>query len=355
MPLPDVPRCDAFWSRQDADRPLLSAWVGSYETPKLFPSGLADLPAGELDPGSLRVEAFGEDYERLYELQGRTEVDVPWVASPPMVVPWVEAIAGCPIHHHDGNMRAAPWLESYDALNRTGLQPDRAWLETLVEFTRGLVRLSDGRFPVGLSLMRGPADLLGAMRGTEALVYDLFDHPEAVARSMELLTDLWIQAARAQLEQIPVFADGYCFSIQALWSRRRGGWFQDDAIAYWSPDTYRQYAEACEARLSQAMDATGIHLHPPSLFTVDHLLEMPALDVIQVNLDDVGPRIPEMIPRFQQILDKKRLLVWGAFTGEDLRTLAENLPTAGFGLQLSATTPDEVNAMVRQVRSIWNA
>ena len=350
---PDTARCDAFWQREEVDRPLLTSWVGSYVVAELYAEGLAQLPEGRLAPGDIDFEFFRADYERLFARHALVDVDVPWVAMPVMVVPWLEAIAGCPIHHREGNVWATHWLDSYDRLDQEGLSLDRAWLDKLVEFTQWLVRLSDGRFPVSLSLMRGPADLLAAVRGTEQAIYDLIDFPEKVDRLLQFLTDLWIEAAQAQRAHIPRFADGYCFSIQQLWSREPGGWFQDDAIAYWSPDLYARFARACESRLSSCMAVTGIHLHGPALFTVDDLVDMPDLDVIEVNLDDVGPRIPEMIPRFQQILEHKRLFVWGAFSAEDLSMMQKCLPTRGLALQPIAASPEQMRELILQARTIW--
>ena len=355
MLVPDTARCDAFWQRQDADRPLLTSWIGSYEVAKLYPEGLAQLPEGRLEPGDIEFEFFRADYERLFERHALVDVDVPWVAMPVMVVPWLEAVSGCPIYHREGNIWATHWLDTYDRLGQTGLSHDRAWLEKLVEFTQWLVRLSDGRFPVALSLMRGPADLLSAVRGAEQAIYDLIDFPEGVQRLLHLLTDLWIEAAHAQMAHIPQFADGYCFSIQQLWSRQPGGWFQDDAIAYWSPDFYARFARACETKLSGCMAATGIHLHGPALFTVDYLVDMPDLDVIEVNLDDVGLRIPEMIPRFQQILKKKRLFVWGAFSEEDLSLMQEHLPARGLALQPIAETPEQMRELIQRAKTLWES
>ena len=77
-------------------------------------------------------------------------------------------------------MWAKPWLDSYAEIEQMGLPIYRAWLEKLVGFTQWLVRLSDGRFPVALSLMRGPADLLSAVRGAEKAIYDLYDFPAEV-------------------------------------------------------------------------------------------------------------------------------------------------------------------------------
>ena len=350
--LPDFERCDGFWQRQDVDRPLLAGWVGTYQVSDLYPNGMPKLPEGELEPADVRFELFELDYETLYERHRNTGADVPWAAFPVMPLPWVEAIIGCPIYHRGGNIWAEPWLDSYDRLERDGLQLNQAWLDRLVAFTQWLVDLSAGRFPVALSLMRGPADLLAAMRGAERSIYDLVDHPEEVKRTLGMLTDVWIQVARAQLARIPSFAGGYGFSVQYLWARQTGGWFQDD-VAFWSPTFYRRYLFECEARLSECMPVTGIHLHPVSLFVVDDLVEMPGLDVIEVNLDDVGPRIQEMMPQFRHILEKKRLMVWGEFTVEDLQAMRESLPTRGLALQLMAETPERVRALIDQVEAIW--
>lgn len=353
--MPNLERCDAFWACQEMDRPLLAAWVGTYEILRLYPNGLSRLPEKALEPEDIDYELFRADYEKLFLDHSQTGVDIPWAAFPVMVIPWVEAIVGCLIRHRGGNVWAEAWLKSYDSLERDGLELNRDWLEVLVGFTRWLVELSAGRFPVALSLMRGPADLLAAMRGAQNSVYDLYDQPEGVERAMQLLTGAWIEAAHAQQAVIPGFAGGYSFSVQNLWGRRPGGWFQDDAIAFWSPEFYQKFARAAEMELSRAMEVTGCHLHSHSLFTIDALLDMPDLAVVEVNLDDVGLTIPQMIPRFQQVLKKKRLYVWGAFTRPDLIVMKEALPTGGLALQLMAQTPEQVRAMVQEVESIWGS
>ncbi len=353
MTLPHFERCDAFWARRETDRPLLGSWVGSYQIADLYPAGLAQLPQGELRPGDITFESFRQDYKNLFVNHEQVAGDVPWAAFPLMVIPWVEAVSGCPIHHRDGNVWAQPWLDRYDQWDADGPIIDRDWLDVLVGFIRWLVALSDGRFPVAVCLMRGPADLLAAMRGAERSIYDLFDHPEQVEKTLVALTDLWIEVARAQLAQIPQFAGGHSFSVINLWGPKPGAWFQDDAVAFWSPAYYRQFVRGCEERLSSCIETTGIHLHSPALFSVDELVEMPDLDVIEVNLDDVGLGVREMIPRFQQILARKRLIVWGAFTREDLVLMKDHLPARGLALQLMADTPEQVQALMNEVAAVW--
>ena len=64
--LPDFVRCDAYWAREETDRPLLSSWVGTFGVVEHYQHGMASLPNGELRPNDLDFEAFRPDYERLF-------------------------------------------------------------------------------------------------------------------------------------------------------------------------------------------------------------------------------------------------------------------------------------------------
>jgi len=71
-------------------------------------------------------------------------------------------------------------------------------------------------------------------------------------------------------------------------------------------------------------------------------------------LRDVGPRLPEMMSRFQQILQQKRLLILGVFTLEELQLLKENLSTGGLALQVKGDSPEEVQATIEAIKTIWS-
>ncbi len=351
--VPDKERTGRFWRRQPSDRPLISAWVGSFSFPELFPVGLRRLPEGELQPEDVQFEYFREDYENLFAAHAAASSDIAWSAFPLVVLPWAEAVAGCHIIHREGNIWAEPWIEDYAQLPDGRVPLHEGWLRRLVAFTEWLVELSAGRFPVAVCLMRGPADLLAAVRGAERCIMDLMDTPAVVDKALASLTDLWLQTAKAQQARIPAFDGGYGWSIQNLWSPAPGGWFQDDAIAFWSPRLYKEHAYECEKRLSTWAPYTGIHLHSAAIFTVEPLLTMPALGVIEMNLDISGLTIPEMIPAFRKILRTQRLNIWGAFSDDDLRLMSAKLPARGLMLQLMAEQADEVNRQLALVEELW--
>jgi hypothetical protein len=335
---------------------LIATRVGGWTSEDHYPRGLATLPNGPLQPRDIDLEAFRQDYEALLASHAATGADVPWAAFPLFPLPWLEAIAGCPIQHRDGAIWAGhPW-DSYERLAEGfELRPGNPWLDRLLQFTAWLVRLADGRFPVALSLMRGPADLLSALRGPQQMVFDLYDQPERVDLALERLTWFWTQVAEAQLAMIPPFHGGHAFSVINLWARQPGGWFQDDAIALWSPPFYRRHLRSHEECLSRSMAVTGIHLHSGTLFSLDALLEMPDLDVIEINVDLNGPSVADLIPHFRRALERKCLVVWGEFSAADYGLMAHHLPARGLALQVMAPTPELAVASIRELKRAWGA
>ena len=349
----DVQRCRDFWQRKESDRPLLASWVGNFEVGYNYRSGLSMMENGLVSPLDISFEKFCEDYEKLYAAHLEINEDIPWAAFPLMVFPWVEAILGCPIYNKDGNIQAEHGSFNYsDIIDERKLRND--WLDVLLGFIDWLNRLSDGRFPVAMSLMRGPVDLLSVLRGAEQSIFDIYDNPSNIREALTVISERWTAVARAQQEYLLPFEGGYSFSLQTLWAEERCGWFQDDALSYWSPELYRDFVLSAEQKLAEVLPLTGIHLHSGALFTVDDLVEIPELDVIEVNLDDVGMRIPEMIPWFRKILEKKRLYVLGKFSVDDLAVMRENLPAAGLALQLQGETVEAINRSIEAAKSIWS-
>jgi hypothetical protein len=312
------------------------------------------LPDGLLKPGDLVMEHFKDDYLNLFAKHKRTNSDVPWAAFPIMTIPWVEAIIGCPIIKKGNNI----WAEASMKDHKQAF-PDEfdisanGWLDKLLEFSQWLIQIAEGRFPVSVSLMRGPIDLLSALRGPTNMVYDFYDFPNQTAETLGKLTEIWEKIANAQLNLISAFKEGYSFGVIYLWGQEKGGWIQDDAIAFLSPKFYEAYALPNEEKLAACMPLTGMHLHPNSLYVVNNLLAIPTLKVIEVNYEPTGPKLDQLMPVFKKIIEKKKLAIWGDFSNEDLILLLRELPPKNLCLQVMAGTPEEANAKIRKIHEIW--
>ncbi len=348
-------RHDAFLRMQPVDRPLLGFWLGDYYFTSQFPTAMRNWPAGQqVRSETLHFAQFAEDYDRLHHAYEQLDDDFFMVASAFSVVPWMEAIMGCDIFAEATSFWAKPWLEDYGQLAPLDELEFSAtpWFRKLVELTAALVTFAGGRFPISPPLMRGPADMLAAMRGANQLVLDFIDQPADVAGALALCARIRMQVMQTLNALIPPFHGGYAVGgyPSRLWtSGKRCLYNQEDAAAVLSPELFRSMLLPLEKQIAGQADVVMMHLHSGCIYPVDILLADPSYQVIQINYDHAGtgPRLDALIPTLQKAIAQKPLLVWGEFTSDEIATLIRSL--GGRGLSLQPIVPDsEAAGRLRQ-------
>lgn len=342
----------AFWRREETDRPLMR--VTPYEVSREgvppmrlpLPDG-SDTPDGVLlAPDMLDPQIIHADYRLKSEVEafGRTlwatmasggdlpamigDVFAPVAAYP--VVPWMEAILGCPIRVSlsSHSMWAEPRTRSWSA--RTArLHSDRRWLNKLAEFTRFLVVSAEGRYLVATTLMRGVSDMLNATMGDETFCTALYDSPEAVHRLADASVEVFLEAAWTQTDYIPRFRGGTC-TLFGVWAPGSSIRTQDDASVLMSPDHYARFILPRQERIASAFDFSVIHLHSVCLHVADLLCDS-SLSAVQVSIDPqpFGPPVADLLPKFQRIMEKKPLMIEGPFTQAELDLTLRTLSPRG--------------------------
>ncbi len=341
-----------FWRREKTDRPLMR--VTPYEVSREgvppmrmpLPDG-SDAPDGVLlTPEMLDPEVIHADYNSESEKRsfGRTlgapaeicdglpategDVFAPAAAYP--VVPWMEAVLGCPIRVslRSHSMWAEPRTRSWSP--RTArLHVNPLWLNKLGEFTRYLVLCSRGRYLVSTTLMRGVSDMLNATMGDEAFCTALYDTPETIDRLADSSVKIFLETARRQTDYIHRFLGGTC-TLFGVWAPGSSIRTQDDASVMISPEQYARFFLPRQETIASAFDFSVIHLHSTGLHIADLLCES-SLSAIQVSIDPqpFGPPVSELLPKFQRIMEKKPLIVEGPFTQEELELTLRTLPVEG--------------------------
>ena len=91
--------------------------------------------------------------------------------------------------------------------------------------------------------MRGPLDVLAAMRTPQQMCLDLIEQPEEVRGLLGELTELWIAVGRAVLEVIPPFHGGY-LGRMGMWAPGPAITPQNDVSTLLSPQTYGEFGSA---------------------------------------------------------------------------------------------------------------
>ena len=316
------------------------------------------LPEGVLKPEDIQIEPFLEDSERLWRSYQEIDLDYSFVGSPFPHLPWMEAIMGCPVRCSGKALFAEPCVEDWHGWRVRGEALKGPWGQKLLELMRAVVKHADGRYPVGATLMRGPADMLAAMRGPSQLPLDLFDCPETVRRAAKACADIWIQVGKAQLDLIPESTEGYMAGAQAyrMWAPEKAIWLQDCAMALLSPNMYCDVFLPQTRRIASEFPCAGFHLHGKAAWGANQLLSVPELDVMQLSPDS-GQGMDDLIPRWKQIREHKRLVLMRPY-GEDLpswleRVLAE-VPVGGLSIQVEVSSIEEGRIAKKLFQQVTN-
>ena len=350
-PAEKLERHRRFWNRKPTDRPLVGFTIGSYFPAHRFNAAQGLLQENELiSPDMLPVETYLEDYERLYDLSLAIDQDLFWVAEPFTGIPWMEAILGCEIRGASDSIWTGHWLDDLKKFpDRIDLDKNE-WFLKYVEFVERLVDHSQGRFAVGQPIFRGPVDMLAALRGHERAVMDFFDAPAQTMRVLKVLTDTFIDVVRRHQAMVPRIHNGYAIGFYYLWTPTQAIWLQEDASALLNPSMYREFIFSLDQRIAATFDYSLFHLHPASLFILEHLLEMDTLKAIQINKDVGGPSISEMMPAFSEVLNRKCLVIWGQLDPDEIAEIFAELSPRGLALHMVVETVEEARFLMEMVK-----
>jgi len=339
-----IARYDAWRRRVPVERPMVGL-IWEPDIPPL-PQFLESVGVGgEIQPDEIGVELFLPHVERWYQQDSELASDVIQRFTPAFGIPWVEAIAGCPVQANPGSLWAEPVLENLADRPPIRFDSKNRWLRKLIEFTRALVDLSGRRFPVTAPQLRGPLDTLAAMRTPERMCVDMLEDPDKVSEILDELTDLWIAVGQAVLDEIPDFHGG--------WMGRMGSWFpgpavtaQNDVSTLISPDQYCRFALSGDRRIASHFPYTEFHMHGSEYHQVDNLLTVDRLNSIEFTLEHTlaGPSLESTLPVVRRILETKPLVLAALDLETADRCIAE-LPPAGLCVTLGIND-DEIPAEI---------
>ena len=334
-----IERHQAFWQRQETHRPLLGCHIGLFVNEQ-FPRLMETIPPGLVEPEDIRVDPFLEDCEHLYQSYREVGDDYPFVAAAFAYIPWMEAIMGCPIQSSPTSFWAEPCIRDWESWHWQPQVLENLWAQKLLELERALVEHSRGRYPVAPTLMRGPSDMLAAMRGAAQLPLDLLDSPDLMRRAIELCAKVWMEMAQAQLALIPESSEGYMAGGHGIrtWAPDKLIWLQEDAMAVLSPDLYREFFLPVDRRIAGEFPCTAFHLHGSALWAIDELVKVPEVDVLELELETASCSFEGTFAGWKKIHTHKSLVMWRSYE-EDFwtwldRVLAE-FSSAGLAIQVT--------------------
>lgn len=127
----------------------------------------------------------------------------------------------------------------------------------------------------------GSYDLVAALRGTEKLLYDMYDYPEEVKRFKAELFPLWADYFKEYSTRL-IAAQGGMSSWMPIWSEKPWYPLQCDYCAMLGPDMFREFILPDLAAQARLMPRAVYHLDGPGeLPHLDMILAIPEINAIQ--------------------------------------------------------------------------
>ena len=344
---------EAFWQRGPAERPLVGMAVNITFPFVRFSDHPLPVDEGQVTPEMIDVRQFWGDWDYAYQrIEARGET-LFMVASPFDGIPWIEAIAGCDVYCSLAG--SSVWAEhpnpTWESLQQIHFDPDNPWLHKLLEYSEGLREHSAGRYPIGVPVVRGVADMIEELLGSERMVLEYYDHPEEMQLLLDACTNIWYQVSDLMIQAFGKFHGGMGVGRRRAWGKGNCMLYQDDAVSLLSPDLYRDFILPCEDKIFRRWDRTMIHVHSGTLpIALDGLLSLDSLDALEVLIDPTGKSLPELVPVFQQIQKHKALLICGEIDFEAVKLLLDTLSPQGLALLVKVNTEDEADIMYGEIQ-----
>ena len=338
-----VKRDWAAWWAGDLDRPLVViesleppadvTLPAAYEFASNFP---LEMPAGEV---IARYQAHLESMRFYGDAWPRW-----WPNFGPGVV---AGFLGAQVH----SVPETVWFEPAERVSIENLHlaydADNVWWQRVRELTGAAVERWGDRVAVGHTDLGGNLDILGSLRTTQQLLFDLHDAPDEVARLVGEINRLWLRyydELQAVIQRAGRGTNPWAY----IWSPGRCYMLQSDFSYMISPRMFERFVLPDIAACCEALDHSFYHLDGKGQIPhLDMLLSLERLHGIQWVPGDGMPPPEEWLPLLKRIRDAGKLCQLYV-NPEGARTIVRKLGKPGFAFYIKRPmSQDEAEDFLR--------
>ena len=272
---PDFPalaqRWEAWW-RFEADRPLLAAAVRKLEAPRWDKAfDLLEKPEEWLAVRRRQMEAtcFSPD------TPPSIRVDLGPVVT--------AAFLGAPLHFAAGENTSwqTPVIRSWEGCPELKLRMDNHWLDVVLKLLDRTAQDAAGHYLVSLPDYSGAFDILANLRGSQDLLLDLYDAPDAAFHAAGGLVDAWRLVFEKSYATILARGAGITSWLHA-WSSVAYTVPSCDFNYMIGPDVFRELVMPSLAEQARQAGRCVLHLDGPGATRhAQAVAEEPAITAVQ--------------------------------------------------------------------------
>lgn len=187
------------------------------------------------------ADAFVEYHISNLENRRRIGDDCVPMLRPPFGHALLPAALGTRPELLNGELWMHPCLPDIQQYKNLCLPARSDWTDHVEQYYRRVLELAEGRFTVEFPQVPGPADLMGALLGYEAILLALHDTPEAVekfARHAAGLAVEFVERIRSLLSGQEDFGGGW---LANAWGPAKMIRFCEHTTVNYSPEHYERF------------------------------------------------------------------------------------------------------------------
>jgi hypothetical protein len=342
---------EAFWDKQSAGRPP----VGIINPGVFLPIKYlrAPLARAELLPADLDAISVPTDYAFAFARPAVSCDDLIPFSAAWRAVPWLEACCGCPVRYSTGSLAPGRCVASLAGLDAAPVPAEEAWLACLRRETERLAAGAPADCWISPSILRGPSDVIAAMRGQTNFFCDLHDGIDTIDRAAGRINELLVALLDMHFSLVRPKRGGFGHNY-GYWSPGPTIVVQEDALGQCAPAVYREVFQKYNA---QIVDHWGpqvfFHLHSTGMRHWRDVLAIRGLAGLQVTVEANGPPLPDLVPVLREVLEKSRLILFVDHGFDHLAAALRQLPVAGLYLLLRDDQVRNNDEFRRFVKTHW--
>ena len=320
----------SFWARNNSVRPP----VGIVEVDSFLPIKYLN---GKFTKKDISIEDIlcanvDSDYEFISKRKKIIHDDFIPFSAPWRAIPWLEAICGCPVHYSSGSMAPDKAILDVEDLLKIQDFEKPEWRDFLFQQTEHLTKNMARDCWVSPSILRGPSDILAAMRGMDNFYMDSLLKPDLLDKAAAHLTGLTANIIEKHFAYVKPQLGGYGH-IYGYWSPEKTNVYQEDAMGMVDPGIFRDIFLKHNNTLVKRLDGHAFfHLHSTGFAHYKHLLEIEGLSGIEITIEQNGPPLIDLVEVFKEILSKTRLILFVDAYFDQLNEVLKQIPSDGLYL-----------------------
>lgn len=256
---------------------------------------------------------------------------------------------GCDYKLEPDSIWFEPVMEDYESWPEFEFKPAGTWWQRHVDYIRKAQTAVGGKAAVTLPDIIENVDVLAALRGTDNVLFDVYDNPEHITERVNQIDSAWFKCYDA-LYEILKSPDGGVFEFAFMvWGPGKTCKIQCDISCMMSPDSFKEFVVPSLTKQCQFLDYSLYHLDgTTALHHVDALLAIDELMAIEWTPQSGVPQggSPEWYDLYRRILDAGKCVQAVGVLPEEVQPLIDACGRNGMYIRCQAESETQGRQLI---------